>query len=307
MYKGKYLSKAVFSLLMVLATMIGNKATAQLSGLQSIYFMNQYLTNPAMAGLEKGLTLNMGYQQQWTTIPGAPKLQSFTADYNNGNRVGLGLNVNSDEAGLISRTRVMGTYAYHLQLNEANDQKLNFGLSLGINDTYIDYNKVAGDQGDASVQNYNQRNVYIDGDFGASYTSNKLTIQGALPNLKSLFGSTDGNNNLTVDRSTFFTALSYKMDVDNGISKFTLEPKLAYRGVKGFDNIFDVGANFDMTDYHFNLSALYHTNQSVTVATGFDLGQTGLFFSYSNNTGPLSTYAQNTFEFGMKLKIWDKK
>jgi type IX secretion system PorP/SprF family membrane protein len=295
----------IMSVLCALLCAGAQQAHAQLSGLQSMYYMNQYLANPAMAGLDKGLNLNMGYQNQWTSIPGSPKLQSFTADYNSGNNVGLGLNLNSDQAGLINRTRVMGTYAYHLPLSDGNN-KLNFGLSLGVNDTYIDYNKVVGDQGDVSVQNYNQHNLYVDGDFGVSYTSNELNVQAALPNLKSVFFNNSDENNLDVDRATFFTALSYKIHVDNGISNFGLEPKVAFRGVKGFDNILDAGVNMVMYDYNINFSAMYHTNKSATLAFGLDLDNLGFMAAYTNNTGPLTMYANNTFEFGVKLKLFNK-
>ena len=39
------------------------QANAQLTGFHSAYFTNEYLNNPAMAGMEKGLDLNLGYQQ----------------------------------------------------------------------------------------------------------------------------------------------------------------------------------------------------------------------------------------------------
>jgi len=277
------------------------QASAQLAGLQSIYFENQYLANPAMAGIEKGLNLNLGYQQQWTTTPGSPKLQDFTADYNAGNHVGLGFMINNDDAGLISRTRIMGTYAYHLPVSE--ESKLSFGLSFGINDSYIDYSKVNGDQGDASVALFNQRRVYADGDLGVSYTSKGLNLQAALPNLNSTFFNTEGTN-LDVDRATFYTAASYKFPLDAENDNFTLEPKVAFRGVKGYDDIGDIGGNVVMKEYGFNISALYHTNQSFSVGIGIDLKPIHLLFSYTNNTGPLSTYANNTFEFGVKYMLF---
>jgi len=280
--------------------LVGKTANAQLSGLQSMYYQNQYMANPAMAGMEKGLNLNLGYQQQWATMPGSPKLQNFTADYNSGNNVGLGLNVSGDNAGLINRTRVMGTYAYHLSLN-GKDDKLNFGLSLGINDTYIDNTKVNGDQGDVQVSNFNQRSIYVDGDFGISYTSQKFTVQAALPNMKTLFFSNDNNNNLEVDRATFFTALSYKIHADNGI---TIEPKAAFRGVKGFDNILDAGAQMTMHDYNINFGAMYHSNKSLTFTFGVIVQNMDIMVAYSNNTGPLGVYANNTLEFGVKLKLF---
>jgi type IX secretion system PorP/SprF family membrane protein len=299
-------ARHIFTVCMAALFVIGSqKAHAQLTGLQTMYYQNQYMANPAMAGLETGLNINMDYQQQWTSVPGGPKMQNFTADYNSGNRVGLGLNISSDVAGLINRTRVMGTYAYHLPLSNKDD-KLNFGLSLGINDTYIDYTKVNGDQGDAAVQNFNQRSIYIDGDFGISYTGQKFTVQAALPNMKTLFFSNDNNNNLEVDRATFFTALSYKSHIDNGISNYTLEPKVAFRGVKGFDNILDAGMQMTMNDYNINFGGMYHTNKSFTLSFGVNLATMDIMAAYSNNTGPLSIYANNTFEFGVKLKLFNK-
>ncbi len=295
---------AAVILTMFMVALNVKQADAQLTDFHSQYFQNEYLANPAMAGTEKGLNLNMGYQQQWTTVPGAPKLQNLTADYNSGNRVGLGINVNSDQAGLINSTRAMLSYAYHLPLN-GSDNKLNFGLSLGVNDSYIDYNRIAGDAGDLEVQSYNNQKISIDGDVGVAYTSKSITLQGTLPNLKSVFFPTN-DETLDVDRSTFFSAISYKLFFDNQYSNFTVEPKVAFRGVKGFDNILDAGVNLDMTNYHFNLSGIYHSNQSVTFGAGLDLQATELLFAYTNNTGPLKTYASNTFEFGLKLKLFNK-
>lgn len=47
---------------------------AQLMNLQSIYYQNQYLANPSMGGLGKGLKVNLDYQQQLTGTPGSPVL-----------------------------------------------------------------------------------------------------------------------------------------------------------------------------------------------------------------------------------------
>lgn len=293
--------KLLFTTILVIAGTI--KADAQLTGFHSAYFTNEYLSNPAMAGMEKGLDLNLGYQQQWGSIPGAPKLQNLTADYNSGNRVGLGVNVNSDQAGLISRTRVMATYAYHLPVSQTD--KLNFGLSLGINDTYVDYSRVVGDQGDAQATAFNQRSVYVDGDFGIAYTGSRLTIQGTLPNLKSVFFASN-DDNLDIDRSTFFTAASYKIPFSNQYSTFSLEPKVAFRGVKGFDNIFDAGFNFDMISSNLSFSGVYHSNQTVTGGFGLSLQTMDLLLAYTYNNGPLQAYANNTFEFGVKLKLFRK-
>ena len=296
----KYIKAAVCILFTAgLMATAPDKANAQLTGLQSQYFDNQYLANPAMAGFEKGLIINLGYQSQWTTIPGNPKLQDGSVDYS-ADRVGLGFLLNADQTGLISRTRAMGTFAYHLPVSETG--KLHFGVSFGLNDTYIDYSKINGDQGDVEVSLFNQRRVYLDGDLGVAYTDNNWNLQAAIPNLGSVVFNTQGTN-LDVDRATFFTAASYKFDLAEDGTGMTLEPKAVYRGISGFANILDAGANLAMPGYHFNVFAMYHTNQSATAGVGVDIESVRLLFSYTNNTGPLHSYANNTFEFGVRVNI----
>ncbi|RFZ84281.1 type IX secretion system membrane protein PorP/SprF [Mucilaginibacter terrenus] len=292
--------KACFVILAVLC-LGGNVAKSQ-SVLQAAFFQNQYITNPAMAGLTQGLNLNLGLQQQFNSVPGSPKMQNFTADYNSGGNVGTGLNVNNDQAGLISRTRIMATYAYHLRLGK-ND-KLNFGLSLGLNNVFIDYNRIIGDPGDGSVDKFNRRSVYVDGDLGVAYTSSQFTIQGAVPNLRSIFLKND--QELDALRNTFFTAVSYKLLLNNN-NNFTLEPKVAYRGIKGFDNILDTGANLNMAEYNFSISGMYHSNKSGTIGVGINLKPVDVLLAYTNNTSSLNSYANNTFEIGLKLNLLNKE
>ena len=117
---------------------VAARCKAQLNPYQAIYYQNRYLINPAMAGLDKGLNINLAYQQQWSSFPGSPKSQSFATEYQATDKVGVGLNINDDQSGVFRQTRVVGSYAYHLPLGEQN-QKLNFGVSLGINDSRINY------------------------------------------------------------------------------------------------------------------------------------------------------------------------
>jgi len=255
-----------------------------------------------MAGLETGLKINMDYQKQWNGFPGSPTMQDATFDYNPGDRVGLGAIISADQTGLISTVRAMGTYAYHIPLSSDNDSKLNFGVSVGINNAYLDYNKIVGDPGDVSAQIYNQRPIYFDGDLGISYTSSGINIQAAVPNLRSVFFNTTAQS-LAVDRTTFYTAVSYQYMFDEGHSGIMAEPKLALRGVKGFNNIGDAGVNFSIPDYRLNIAIMYHTNQSTTFNAGFFSGPVGFQFSYSINSAPIGTYEQDTFEVGLCFKF----
>ncbi len=288
---------------LTLIVLSAQQGKAQLNPFQQGYYLNKYLADPSMAGVEPGLNINLGYRQQWSSFPGTPKTQTLTADYHATDKVGLGLNISNDKAGLIQQTRIMGTYAYHLPLS-GNGQHLNFGLSLGINDPFISYSSVNGDQSDVQIADYNQLKPYVDGDFGISYTSNHLTIEGAVPNLKAtLFQNAD--DRINVDRTTFMTAASYKIQIPG--NSLAVEPKVMFRGVKGYDNIFDAGVNFSMASTGLSLQGIYHSNQNVGMGFAWEEKAFGLSVNYNLETGPISTYSSGAFEFGLKVKLFNKK
>ena len=286
--------KVVAFLLMIMTV---NQVSAQLNPMGSMYFQNQYLGNPAFAGAEKGLDLNMGYRKQWTSIPGSPAMQTLTADYAITEKAGIGLNVYNDKAGLFKRTRTVASYAYHLPLN-AESSKLSFGVSLGFMNERISNEDIHGDGGDASVGSYNERDTYVDGDFGIAYTGSGLNIQAALPNMKSLFKKDLTTN--SVDRSTFYSAVSYKIP----LTGFGLEPKLAYRGVKGFDNIIDAGANLSYMDNKISLFGMYHSSKNSTFGIGLNYQSIGFSGMYSTATSALSNYANGNFEISVKANLF---
>ena len=287
------------SLIIALA-ITSNIAMAQLNPMGAMYFQNQYLGNPAFAGTESGMDLSLGIRKQWSNIPGSPLMQAVTASYGLNDKVGLGLNIYNDKAGLFKRTRTVASYAYHLPLSGDN-QRLSFGLSLGFMNERIATEDIRGNQGDPNVGAYNERATYVDGDFGLAYSSNNLTIQGALPNMKS-FLKKDINTD-AVGRGTFFSAISYKMQMD-GSGGFGIEPKLAYRGVKGMDNIVDVGANISYANNRINLFGMYHSSKSSTFGVGLNYLNIGFSGMYSTATSALSSYANDNFEVSMKVKLF---
>ncbi|WP_419801444.1 type IX secretion system membrane protein PorP/SprF [Mucilaginibacter sp.] len=275
--------------------------SAQLNPFASMYFQNQYLSNPAMAGLDEGLNLNLAIRQQWATLPGSPKAQFISGDYNAGKHVGLGLSISNDQTGLLRQTRAVATYAYHVILGGDN-QRLNFGLSAGVSSQHINYNEVNGDEGDVQVDRYNNQNrAYPDGDFGISYTSNSLTVQGALPNLNHLFKS--ANTILGVDRSVFLASVSYKFPV-SVLDGSVIEPKLVYRGVDGYKSVLDAGINFNIKNNLMHFYTMYHSSQSESFGFGANISKAvQLMLFYTTENTPLKTYTNGDFEVGLKLHL----
>ncbi|MDO3624658.1 PorP/SprF family type IX secretion system membrane protein [Mucilaginibacter sp. BT774] len=286
-------------------TLIATYCKAQLIPYQAIFYQNRYLNNPSVAGLDKGLNINLGYLQQWSSFPGAPKTQSLTAEYLATEKVGVGLNISDNQSGIFRQTRIMASYAYHLPLGDLN-QKLNFGLSLGINDPSLNYDAIDGDLTDIKIEQYNQRGLYVDGDLGLSYTSNHLFIEGVLPNLNTNVFNRPGQRP-DVDRTIFFTAASYKFDLNGETGAFSLEPLVAFRETKGFADIFDAGLNFKMNNYHLDLQTIYHSDNNFGFGVAFDQHNYALNFSYNLSTGPITNYTNGAFEVGIRLKLFNKQ
>jgi type IX secretion system PorP/SprF family membrane protein len=292
------------ALIILLLLTISLACKAQLNPFQSIYYQNQYIYNPSMAGLDRAFGVNFNYRQQWSGFPGMPTTGSLTADYQPADRVGVGVNITDDQAGLIRQTRVMGTYAYHLPLSDHN-QKLNFGLSLGVDDSRLNYSAIVGDQTDAQIAQYNQLKPYVDGDLGIAYTSDNLYIGGAVPNLRTvLFKSADYR--FDADRMLFILAASYKIPLQQDDRTFILEPVVAYRVVKGYQDILDGGINFTLSNYGLYMQAIYHSSKSIGAGFGLDQQTYKLNFSYNFETGPLSNYTNGAFELGISLKLFKK-
>ena len=272
---------------------------AQLNPLSSQYYTNQYLINPAFAGAGEGLKLNGAYRKLWSNVPGSPLTQNLTADYGF-QKVGIGLTVNNESAGLQRQTRVVGSYAYHLPLND-NGQQLHFGLSLGFMNQRLENADIYGDPNDPNVGQYNDRKTYLDGDFGMAYTSNKLNIQAAIPNLKSVFKK---DVIKLADVATFYTAVSYKIGISEGMEGMDIEPKVAFRGVKGFDNIWDAGAQMSIANKQVFLLAMYHSTESATFGLGMDYKKKYLISgTYTTQTSALSAYTNGSFELNLRLNL----
>jgi type IX secretion system PorP/SprF family membrane protein len=289
------------SLVLVALSFPLSASHAQLNPFGAMYFHNPYLNNPAMAGLHSGVFVNMGARRQWAALPGAPATQVLTAEYGKG-KVGIGLNLNNDAAGLLKRTRVMGSYAYHLPLNDKG-ASLSFGISLGSMNERIESSQVRGDAGDISVGRYNSRETYVDGDFGMAITASRLVIQVAVPNVKSFFNR--DQRNLGADHATFLAAASYRVPLVGDLQGAELEPTLCFRGVNGFHNIIDAGTGLWLDEKKLLFQAIYHSTKSATLGMALNYWpRISILGIYTTETADLRTYASGNFEIGLRVKAF---
>lgn len=272
---------------------------AQLNPLSSQYYINQYLINPAFAGADHGLKINGAYRKLWSNVENAPLTQNLTADYGFG-KSGVGITVNRESEGLQRQTRLVGSYAYHLKLN-SNNQQLHFGMSVGFQKNSLEVSDLHGNPIDPLVRKYNARDTYWDGDFGVAYTSDKLNVEAAIPNLKSVLKKDVID---LADVPTFYSALSYKVKLNGVTEGLDAEPKVAFRGVKGHDNIWDAGAQFGINNKQVIAMVMYHSTQNATFGLGLDyLKKYMISGTYTTQTSALSNYTNGSFELNLRLNL----
>lgn len=137
----------------------------------SQYLANQYIINPAIAGIENYIDAKFSYRRQWVGIDDAPVTSYFTIhgpigksdekvtpnSYDNPGQNtrgvaywqdytpskphhGWGVQVINDKTGPISNFSAFATYAYHMSLS--NGVNLSAGISGGISNYKIDRNKL---------------------------------------------------------------------------------------------------------------------------------------------------------------------
>ena len=275
---------------------VSSELKAQVSPPMSMYYLNEYLYNPAVAGKRQGLNVGLSYKNNLTGSNGQSVANTVTVDYGMGKN-GFGLSVVTDKDGLLNVNRFSASYAYNVKTSETGN--LRFGLSVGMSSLKVNMSDIIGDGTDLIPQQFNEQGYIFDGDLGVNYEDGKLSLSAVAPNLRSLIYSENVNDGYNY--STFYVSAAYQV-LDGPIK---LTPKVLYRGLDGYDNVFDVGVNAQFAEDKFNLLAFYHSSNSLSFGMGFNiLKKYQMQASYSlpiNNN--LKKYTYGGVELGLKVNL----
>ena len=123
--------------ILILLISLGFFAKAQQLPQFTQYMINDYVFNPAIAGIESSYQMKTNIRNQWIGIVDAPRTTVLSAygKYRESN-VGLGGVVFSDQVGPTSRNGMSLSYAYHFSLTEK--MKMSLALSGGFAQFKID-------------------------------------------------------------------------------------------------------------------------------------------------------------------------
>ncbi|HEX2935976.1 MAG TPA: type IX secretion system membrane protein PorP/SprF [Bacteroidales bacterium] len=303
------------------------KVSGQQAPLYSQYMFNKYLINPAVAGSEGYTAFNVLAREQWVGMKDAPfthaicaqtrvsprswlgrlhQVRSRSSAASRMSKVGLGAYVFNDHRGLIDQTGIQLTYAYHLNLDEA---QLSFGLSTMFIQYAVNKSKLQLDPdfnaSDKLVDNSSLKMISPDFTFGAYYTtpewyvgfSAAQLIQSALK-----FGNM-GDAQFS-QRRHYFLMGGYRFDINK---QYSVEPSMLFKTTEQFNYQADLGARvYYKNEYWGGLA--YRTGGAIIVTAGirYDKFYFGYSFDYTLNKLQSYSYGSHelmvAYKFGMNIR-----
>ncbi|MFM6982599.1 MAG: PorP/SprF family type IX secretion system membrane protein [Chitinophagaceae bacterium] len=298
--------KKYFNLFPKLTLLIGGlsllslTANAQLKSIAAQYFQNPYFVNPAYAGKENGLELNMAYRLKSENIQNNTSMQALTLAYK-ANKSGFGISLKNDQSGLLSTKSAYITYAYHLQLN--NKTSLHFGASPGLVQKRFDTDAaIANDLDDPFPAEFNSRKPVFNAEFGMALTSEKFNFQVSLPNLRQSFKQTTKDEDELVINQLFYAEARFSLNDGK------VEPMLAYNRFRNTDSRADMGVKVNFIEGQAGLLVLYHTDNTFSSGLNISLKQ-GFTLQgvYSTSRSIYNAKQNGILELALKTKLSKKK
>lgn len=297
----------------------------------SQYMLNQYLFNPALTGIEDYTDVRMGTRYQWVGLDGAPVTYYVSAHtplnkeatsvknrYNNKthsvnrNRFykarphhGVGVMANVDKTGVLRRTNLTGSYAFHLPVSHSIN--VSVGLSAGmirnsLNTSEATYINPADPAINADFVN----KTYLDLNLGTWIYSQDFFVGFAGAQLAR--GRTDLNNSPNqktpgVIQRHFYATAGYKFRFGNDLA---LIPSVMMK--MAGPSPFSVDANLRAIYADRVWAGVSYRNQEsfaglvgLNISYLMDIG-----YSYDYNNSELSITNTGSHEIVLGLKLFNK-
>ena len=275
------------------------------------YMNNNYVINPAVAGMYDYYQVNTTIRNQWAGINDAPRTSVISIYGRHSEHVGLGGTVYNDVTGPTSRIGGSASYTYAFQLTQK--VKLSLALQGGFTQFKIIKNNIpVKDQEDPLMLGGDVVRTLPDATFGFNVSGNKWYIGAAIPQLLSselklmdddfarIYDTTSQNGKLA---SHIYVLGSYTYDINPAIS---IEPSFFLKSVAGAKTQIDfgvkseykemiwVGMNYEMNNDLSSIAALlgYKINDR------FNIG-----YSYGMPSSATSSYHSGSHEFMLGIKL----
>ena len=268
---------------------------------------NNYVLNPAFAGMENYYQVKTSIRNQWSGISDAPSTTILSIYGQQEESVGLGGIIFNDQFGPTSRTGGAISYAYHLSLNQKI--KLSLALSGGFTQFKIDKNgwNVANPndpltQGDVVVE------TVPDATFGFNFYSSNWYFGIAIPQLlTSNLNLLDDNlaNSLTEEQSGNLSRHLYVMGAYKYIAnkKWEIEPSFLLKSVEPTPAQLDFALR-GIYDKKIWFGGNFRSTGDIGAIFGYSVNDRYVIgYSYDILNSELADYSSGSHEFMLAIKL----
>lgn len=284
------------------------------------YMVNNFLFNPAIAGINDNRVIKVGYRTQWEGFEGAPKtffvsgyapLNKIDEDFGRRlrkklNHHGIGGYVFSDVTGPTSRFGLYLAYAFHLSLTKK--VKASMGTFIGLLQNKIDVDKIVlADPNDNAILFGVQRKFLPDLSIGTWIYSDNVFF-GFVVNqiIRSKFFLTEESefSSFSALRNHYFLHFGYNYKFNR---EWSLVPSVLFKLVNPTYSHFDVNIKLRYKQMAW-AGVSYRQNDAVAAMIGFSDDKTGFNFSYSYDltTSKIRFHSSGSHEIVLGINIAPK-
>ena len=281
----------------------GFAVNAQQSPHYTQYMFNDFVINPAVAGVSDYYQIRTNHRFQWVGITDPPLTNSLSIYGPHAKLpMGFGGYIYNDATGPTSRTGVTGAYAYNVEINK--DIRISGGIALGILQYKLDGTQLtAKDLNDLKIQPVVFSTYIPDASVGFYAYADEwyagFSVAQLFNNNLKIFEEKSGLNKL---KSHFYLTGGYKYKIDRD---FTVEPSIIIKGTAPKAFQFDLSSRVIYKEMVWG-GLSYRLKDAISVLLGYTHDEKFYFgYSYDIGVSDLRQYNSGTHEIMIGYRFND--
>lgn len=247
----------------------------------SQYMFNEFVLNPALAGVDDYFQIRTNHRFQWIGMNEAPLTNSISFYGPHANMdMGYGATVYTDITGPTSRTGISGSYAYNIPLQKSI--RLSMGLKLSMLQYRVDGTQLfPKDLSDSYIQGVVSTTYVPDAAvgmyvYGEGFYAGFSAIQ-LFNNQLTIFGEKTGLNKL---KSHYYLTGGYRYKIDED---WVVEPSTIIKASTPRQYNFEVTAKVEWQEMLW-LGIGYRFDEAISIITGYNYDNK-FYFGYAYDIG----------------------
>ncbi len=295
--------------LLLLVSSLPMATKAQQQPHYTMYMANNFVLNPAVAGISDYAELKLSARSQWTGIADAPKTlyatMSAPLNRRDGRRsnLGIGSKLVVDQTGPILLSSIELNGAYHLPLNET--YRLSLGMGVGVNYRRIDFSKVQlAEPNDPVYGSDGFRQATPTASAGVWFYTNDLYVGVSAQNLlgDGFASSPAGGLSMPMQRH-YFATVGYRFKFGD----FSLTPSAMLKFVQPAPMAYDINLKGQVADA-FWAGVSWRHRDGVAAMAGFFVSSTlNVAYAYDFINSDLRQHSLGSHEIILGINLNNQK